>query len=116
MAPGTFYHATWMAIALLKILLFQGQFKLTTKEETALRNICLFTNQLYMRAWFTASQAALLSSNYLKLLQALVKYKIYNSGFRFRVASKMFSGHSWYISRELVGFVLFDQDVVTKTK
>jgi len=73
-APGAIHHARWMAKAIyaLKMWLFQKQFGITTREEKALRSICIFV--VYLKAWFTAPFAACAPSNDIQLLQRLDEY------------------------------------------
>lgn len=50
MAPGAIHQARWMIkiIYTMKIWLFRSQFKLTSKEETGLSDICVFVVRLWL--------------------------------------------------------------------
>ena len=50
--PGHMHQARWMAkvIYSFKIWLFRRQFRLTSREEFGLRDICVFTVRLYLKA------------------------------------------------------------------
>lgn len=45
--PGGLHWARWMD--LLKIYLFRDQFKLSKKEETRIREACIFTIKVYVK-------------------------------------------------------------------
>jgi len=53
-APGAYHLARWMAKALycLKIFLFRKQFKITQREEKALKRLCCFIIKCYAESWF----------------------------------------------------------------
>ena len=55
-APGPMHHARWMskAIYALKVWMFRQQFKLTAREESGLRSICIFVCWVYARSWTEA--------------------------------------------------------------
>jgi len=54
--PGAIHQAQWMAKAIysLNIYLFREKFRLTPKEETALRSIYVFIARLYIKVWFNS--------------------------------------------------------------
>jgi len=70
-SPGPMHNARWMSkvIYSIKVWLFRGQFKLTKKEEEALRELALFGVRVYMRAWFTAPNAVACAREDLHLLE-----------------------------------------------
>ena len=74
--PSATHHACWMAKAIysLKIYLFREQFRLTVKEETALRNICIFTIRLYIKVWFDAPSAIKAPLQDLTFIKNLLNY------------------------------------------
>ena len=116
-APAGLHRARWMAKAIysLKIFLFKNQFELTDKEESAIRDICLFTVRLYVKVWFTAPVAPFAPRIDLQLLKDLVRYRE-NHQCVAAVALKKFLGHLWYLSEELVAFAFFDDYVSAETK
>lgn len=109
MAPGAIHQARWMAKVLytMKIWLFRLQFKLTAKEESGLSDICIFVVRLYVKAWFTAPNAAAAPANDLQFLKDLVAYEAVNPLIG-KVSADKFASHLWYLSQELVGLSLFD--------
>jgi len=114
-SPAGLHRARWMAKAIysLKIWMFQGQFKLTTRETKGLQKICLFAVQLYVEAWFTAPSACSAPRQDLQLLKAIHKYADADIS---QVAMKKFLGHLWYLSEELVALAFFDDSLSTDAK
>lgn len=109
MAPGAIHQARWMAkiIYVMKIWLFRSQFKLTSKEETGLSDICVFVVRLYIKAWFMAPNAAAAPACDLQFLKDLVAYEAVNLQVS-KVSTDKFGSHIWYLSEELVCLSLFD--------
>jgi len=116
-APGANHHARWMAkiIYSFKIWMFRKQFKLTAREQTGLRDLCLFFSRIYVKAWITAPAATKAPNSDLHLLQALNQYKSINEAISSATTEKMMR-HLWYLSEELVGLALFDDDVMPSMK
>jgi len=110
--PGAIHHARWMAKAIysLKIYLFREQFRLTVKEETALRNICIFIIRLYIKSWFDAPSAIKAPFQDLTFIKNLLNYIAIDKDTS-QIAIKKFCGHLWYLSAELCGFAFFDEAV-----
>ena len=54
MAPAGMHRARWMATAIyaIKLWMFYGQFPLTKKEDSGLRDAATFV--VYLKAWYTA--------------------------------------------------------------
>ena len=52
MAPGSMHQARWMSkvIYSLKVWMFKSQFDLRPKEVKGLRDICIFSTRLYLKA------------------------------------------------------------------
>jgi len=115
--PGAIHHARWMAKAIysLKIYLFREQFRLTVKEETALRNICIFIIRLYIKSWFDAPSAIKAPFQDLNFIKNLLNYIAIDKDTS-QIAIKKFCGHLWYLSAELCGFAFFDEAVSIDTK
>lgn len=69
--PGAMHHARWMSKALysFKIWLFRYQLKLTKREESGLKEFCLFIAGVYTRCWIEADKAHLAPYNDLLLLK-----------------------------------------------
>ena len=99
MAPGAMHQARWMAkvIYSLKIWMFRSQFKLTKKEEKGLREVCLFSVVLYLKAWFSAPLAVSAPRNDLQLLQDLYNYRQHNDKISKSTCKKL-EKHLWYLS------------------
>ncbi|KAG0712093.1 hypothetical protein GWK47_002150 [Chionoecetes opilio] len=113
--PGPIHHARWMAkvIYSFKVWLFRRQFRLTVREESGLRDICVFAVKLYLKAWFTAPLAAAAPKSDLELMKALAAYPNRVIG---KAARAKLAKHLWYLSEDLVGLALFDRAVPFATK
>jgi len=116
-APAGLHRARWMAKAIyaLKIWMFRGQIQLTKKEEVGIRDICLFTVLVYVKAWFTAQSSAAAPRHDLQLLKAIDEYKHHHAAIS-AAALKKFLGHLWYLSPELIALSFFDDNVSHETK
>jgi hypothetical protein len=117
MAPGAMHHARWMAKVLyaIKIWMYRSQFKLTVREETGLRDIAIFAVQLYLKAWMMAPLAAAAPYNDFQLMNQLLQYSHIQPDISKATAKKM-AHHLWYLSEELVGLALFDENVSSSVK
>lgn len=100
--PAGLHRARWMARALycLKIYLFKHQFKLTKKDEKAVREICIFTVMIYVKYWFQASTGWSAPRNDLQLLKDIKAFESFNKNIA-TVALKKILNHLWYLSEEL---------------
>lgn len=116
-APGAVHQGRWMAKAIyaIKIWMFRSQFRLTPSEEKGLRELCVFLARIYTKAWTTSPLVASAPLHDLSMLQALVKYRTISTGIS-RVTSQKMSSHLWYLSEELIGLSLFDDDVPSDVK
>lgn len=117
MSPGAMHHARWMSkvIYSLKIWMFRGQFKLTPAEMRGLRDVCVFTVRVYLKAWISAPQSSEAPYNDLLLLKTLIEYSSINPAIS-KSTSRKFSNHLWYLSQELVSLAFFDSRVSSSTK
>ena len=114
--PGAFHHARWIAKAIycLKIWMLRNQLpQLTKEEEHLLFNVSIFTVLVYIKPWFTASDAASAPRTDLETLQLLRSYHDNQVG---QIVGRKLGKHLWYLSEELVGLSLFDENVGTATK
>lgn len=109
MALGPIHQARWMTkiIYTMKIWLFWSLFKLTSKEETGLGDICLFAVLLCIKAWFIAPNAAAVPASDLQFLKDLVVYEAVNPQVP-KVSTDKFGSHLWYLAEELACLSLFD--------
>lgn len=116
-APGAMHHARWMSkiIYSLKVFMFRSQFKLTSLEENGLREMCKFTVNLYLKAWFTAPLATSAPRNDLRLLNDLYQYEKQNKNIS-KETCKTFENHLWYLSEKMIGLAFFDNEVSISTK
>lgn len=116
-APGAMHHARWMSKILysFKIWMFRNQFKLTSRENKGIRNICIFVVKEYLRAWFTAPLPLQAPRNDLKLLQRFVAYKEENPE-KSTVAVDKLSRHLWYLREHLIALAFFDSNVSAEEK
>lgn len=109
-APGAMHHARWMAKAIysLKIFVFRGQFSLSDSEIDAIRSICLFIINVYVKVWFNAPNAAMAPNQDLQLLKILVNYEKIDGDIS-KVALSKLINHLWYLNPEQVAFAFFDK-------
>ncbi|GBP33326.1 hypothetical protein EVAR_30915_1 [Eumeta japonica] len=107
--PAGLHRARWMAKAIycLKIFLFLHQFKLSKREETAIKEICVFTVSIYVKYWYQAPSACAAPRNDLQLLKDLVSFQNINKAMSQNAIHKIL-GHLWYLSEELVCLAFFD--------
>ncbi|GBP27014.1 hypothetical protein EVAR_11247_1 [Eumeta japonica] len=100
--PAGLHRARWMAKAIycLKIFLFRHQFKLSKREETAIKEICVFTVSIYVKYWYQAPSACAAPRNDLQLLKDLVSFQNINKAMSQNAIHKIL-GHLWYLSEEL---------------
>lgn len=110
--PGANHHARWMAkvIYTFKVWMFRSQFHLTLREQRGLRELCVFFSRIYVKAWITAPLAVKAPNSDLCLLKSLKEYAAINESIS-KVATEKMARHLWYLSEELVGLSLFDDDV-----
>jgi hypothetical protein len=115
--PGAFHHARWMSKVLYcyKIWLFRQSFRLTKKEETGLRELCMFAAIVYVMPWMTSPLPAEAPHRDLSLMKQLHDYKAINPAVSKAVVHK-FQSHMWYLSPELAALAFFDKAVSTSTK
>ena len=94
MAPGAMHRARWMSKLLycVKIWLFRAQFRLTAREETAVRDMSLFGCLLYTKAWTLCSKPAAAPNNDLSFLKVAKNYEAVNKGIDISTKRKMISG------------------------
>lgn len=117
--PGPYHLARWMAKAIysLKLFIFKNQFKLNSREETSLKDICCFIVKCYVQAWFSSPKAIEAPINDILFLRKLEAYKLHNKKIA-NMAIKKIINHLWYLNPECVSFSLFDDrlDINTKRK
>ena len=116
-APGAMHNARWMskAIYCLKIWMFRDQFNLTPEQCLGLRDLCIFFALIYAKAWTAAPRAAEAPSNDLQMIKMLEGFSSTNLAINEATVNKI-KGHLWYLSEELVGLALFDDNVPNPTK
>ncbi|XP_050540810.1 uncharacterized protein LOC126905291 [Daktulosphaira vitifoliae] len=103
------------AIYCLKIFLFKNQFKLDSREETSLKDICCFIVKCYVQAWFSSPKAIEAPFNDILFLRKLESYKLQNKKIA-DVALKKITNHLWYLNPECITFSLFDNRIDYNTK
>lgn len=115
--PGAMHQARWMARAIysLKICLLQSQFKMSTKEKQALRDICLFIATVYVKPWLECSLAVKAPHQDLCFLKTLKGYEKLDTVIS-QVALNKFCQHLWYLSEEIAILSIFDDSVEDETK
>jgi hypothetical protein len=115
--PGPIHHARWMAKAIycLKIFLFRNKFKLSKREMSNLRSICIFLVRIYVKAWFQAPFPIEAPFNDFLFLKSILEYKTINEKIS-RAAVKKFVRHLWYLSPEVISFSVFDSRIPVDVK
>lgn len=115
--PGAFHHARWMSklLYVLKLNLFQDQFRLTKRESSACMEFGLFVVLIYTKAWMTSPQSCDAPINDLTLIQSLLDYRtasdaVSSSGIR------AIGRHLWYLGQELTPLALFSDKVSDEVK
>lgn len=103
------HHACW------KVWMFCRQVKLTVKEEDGLKEICLFSVLIYLKAWMTASVITGAPKNDFHLMNLLISYRIFNAAIS-RTTSEKLLNHLWYLSEELAPIAFFDLNVSVTMK
>jgi hypothetical protein len=103
------------AIYSFKIYIFREQFRLSVKEETALRSICIFIIRCYIKTWFDSPSAIKAPFQDLHFIKNLLNYTSIDKDIS-QISVKKFCGHLWYLSTELCGFAFFDEAVPAETK
>lgn len=98
------------AIYSLKINLFREQFRLTPKEESALRSICVFIVRLYIKVWFNSPSSIKAPLQDLNFIKSILYYNSIDKDIS-QITAKKCCGHLWYLSAELSAFAFFDEAV-----
>lgn len=106
--PGAIHHARWMAKAIyaLKIFMFRHQFSISSKDVDALREVCIFIVQVYVKAWFTAPNAISAPRNDIHLLRNLSEFSAHRPNVC-QTAFRKLANHLWHLGEELVALAFF---------
>ena len=99
----------------LKMWMFRSQFKLKSTEERGLKEMCLFSVLIYIKAWMTAPNTISAHRNDYNLMNGLLKYRTINAAIS-KATSDKFKNHLWYLSEGLAGLALLDKEVPIATK
>ena len=99
----------------LKIWLFRSEFRLTSHEERALRDIALFSSTVYVKYWFRAPEVVNAPVNDLNLLKDIGKYQNINKSVADAESGAMMR-HLWHLSDQLVVLALFSPHVSAEEK
>ncbi|KAL4120447.1 hypothetical protein QTP88_013138 [Uroleucon formosanum] len=115
--PGPIHHAPWMSKAIysIKIFLFRNEFKLTLKENNALRDLCIFIVRIYIKQWFCTRAAALAPNMDLQFIKDIILYEVIDEQIS-KSALKKMCGHLWYLTPEATSLAFFDDKVSSQTK
>jgi len=100
------------AIYCIKMLLFSDQFKITTREQNSLDEVCCFIVKCYIQEWITAPNPVTAPMNDLLFLKKLKNY----NGKLGEVAIRKCINHLWYLNEECAVFSIFDDRVNNETK
>ena len=111
------HHLRWMkkGIYSLKMWMFRSQFKLTATQQRAHRKLCIFVSCVYVESWAVANIAVIAPSWDINLLKRLESYQIINQKISTAALQKMAS-QLWFLSKELVGSTLFNDELDNGTK
>lgn len=111
------HHARWMAKAIysLKIFMFRTSFRLTSREENSICDVCIFLVLVYVKAWFCSSNAIEAPYHDLQFIQQLSSYETIDSSIS-RVALKKFCGQLWYLTAETAALGFFDAKISVPLK
>lgn len=114
---GPTSHARFMGkgIYAFKIYLFREQFALTVQESNGLRDICIFLVRLYVKAWFTCTNAIRAPNQDLNFLKDSSAYTSTDPKVAKAVLFK-WKNHLWYLAPETVALAFFDSDVSLEEK
>lgn len=117
--PGPIHHAQWMSKAIysIKIFLFPNEFKLTSKENNAFRDLSIFIVRIlvYIKQWFCARVAALAPNMDLQFIKDIILYEVIDEQIS-KSALKKMCGHLWYLTPEATSLAFFDDKVSSQTK
>ncbi|KAL4150130.1 hypothetical protein QTP88_003964 [Uroleucon formosanum] len=115
--PGPIHHARWMSKAIysIKIFLFRNEFKLTLKENNALRDLCIFIVRIYIKQWFCVRAAALAPNMDLQFIKDIILYEVIDEQIS-KSALKKMCGHLSYLTPEATSLAFFDDKVSSQTK
>ena len=94
---------------------FQNQFKITQTESKNLEEVCKFIASIYVKHWFSASDAASAPRNDLHLLKSLQDYRNINEKIASAALNKI-KNHLWYLSEQLIALSFFDDEISIDTK
>ena len=81
--------------------MFRNQFHLTAREEHGLQGMCLFTMQIYAKAWINAPLATGAPQHDFVLRKAFSFYDKIDAVMG-KAAFRKFSNHLWFLSVEMV--------------
>lgn len=116
-SPGACHRARWMAklIYCFKIYLFRKQLQLTTSEEKNLKEFCLFSALIYVKAWISCPIPSDAPVNDLAFYRRLHEYAEINEKIS-TIAIKKFQNHLWYLGPEIIPLALFSSKLPQEEK
>ena len=103
------------AIYCLKIFLYREDFCLSADEKIGVRDVCIFLVRIYIKFWFSATNAIEAPRLDLECLKSFYAYRNINSDIS-EIGLKKFSNHLWYLSPENSALAFFDDHVSQETK
>lgn len=99
----------------LKIFLFREEFRLTKKEYDGIRDICIFIKLLYVKIWFSSTNAITAPNQDLNFIKSVMKYSEIDLSVSNAVLRKL-TKHLWYLAEENVALSFFDAEVTILEK
>jgi hypothetical protein len=115
--PGAIHQARWMArnIYSMKMFMFAGHLEYSVQTQSKLARMNTFLALFYTPRWMSAASAADAPVHDLSLIQDMLRYKETDPELANAVLKKM-DNHMWYLTQEMVPFVLFSSNVSNSLK
>jgi len=108
--PGAIHQARWMSCNIYgtKMLMFASQMGYDSDMIEKLKRLNHFLALFYTPMWMPAVVSADAPLLDLTFIHSMIKYQTVNREIAYAVLKKMFN-HRWYLTEEIVQFVLFSK-------
>lgn len=115
--PSAFGNARWMVkvIYMFKMYFFRDQFPKVADLEVQIREFCLFSSLIYVKAWIECPITTDAAINDLQLFKNILQYSKLNEEISVKAIDKL-ENHLWYLGSELVVLSLFSDKISTSVK
>lgn len=116
-APQSMSKARWMSRLIygLKLYLLQDNFQLSSEELKRLEVFCIFGTIFYLKNWLRTPFVTEAANDDLQFFKNMELFKKLDKQCSEAVLKKI-TGHTWYLSGELIGLSLFSKNVSNDTK